>query len=151
MRGLDPPPSIPEVHKNSIKYLNDNLRILCWNRPEGPHQKIFPKHEWYNSSILRGSVCKVLSWGIVELLYPFEANSVRIHTLSLIPSASETGIRFNNSGLNAGEMEAADSITLLLYTVAVRVSHAVFTRETKKYDPTKYFVLRNPPCSSVEF
>jgi hypothetical protein len=39
-------------------------------------------------------------------------------------------------------MEEADSITLLLYTVALRVSHAVFTRETKKYDPIEYFVLR---------
>jgi uncharacterized membrane protein len=59
----------------------------------------------------------------------------------LIPSARQTGIRFNNSGLNAGEMEAADSITLPLYTVALRVSHAVFTREMKKKNMTLLNIL----------
>lgn len=56
----------------------------------------------------------------------------RIHTPVLIPSAIEAGIRFNNSSVNAGEMVEADSTIRLLYTIALIVSHAVFTRETKK-------------------
>jgi len=48
-------------------------------------------------------------------------------------------------------MEEAGSITLLLYTVPLIVSHAVFTRETKKYDPIEYFVLGKAQWHSIAF